>query len=94
MARSIKKGPYVNPKLVAKVEKAREKAANKSSRIVIKTWSRRSTIVPQFVGVTMMIHNGKDFISLLVTEDLVGYKLGEFAKTRTFRGHSDDRKTK
>lgn len=93
MARSIKKGPYVNPKLLAKVEKAKAKAT-KSSRVVIKTWSRRSTIVPQFVGVTMMVHNGKDFIALLVTEDLVGYKLGEFAKTRTFRGHSGDRKTK
>ena len=93
MARSIKKGPYVNPKLVAKVEKAKAKTT-KSSRIVIKTWSRRSTIVPQFVGVTMMIHNGKDFVALLVTEDLVGYKLGEFAKTRTFRGHSGHRKTK
>ncbi len=93
MARSIKKGPYVNPKLVAKVEKAKAKST-KTSRVVIKTWSRRSTIVPQFVGVTMMIHNGKDFVALLVTEDLVGYKLGEFAKTRTFRGHSGDRKTK
>ncbi len=93
MARSLKKGPYVNPKLVAKVEKAKEKAS-KNTRVVIKTWSRRSTIVPQFVGVTMMIHNGKDFVALLVTEDLVGYKLGEFAKTRTFRGHSGDRKTK
>ena len=93
MARSIKKGPYVNPKLVIKVVKAKEKAT-KSARIVIKTWSRRSTIIPDFVGVTMMIHNGKDFVALLVTEDLVGYKLGEFAKTRTFRGHSGDRKTK
>jgi len=93
MARSIKKGPYVNPKLVAKVKKAKEKA-NKNTRVVVKTWSRRSTIVPEFVGVTMMIHNGKDFAALLVTEDLVGYKLGEFAKTRTFRGHSGDRKTK
>jgi small subunit ribosomal protein S19 len=93
MARSIKKGPYVNPKLLKKVETARAKA-NKNARIVIKTWSRRSTIVPSFVGVTMMIHNGKDFVALLVTEDLVGYKLGEFAKTRTFRGHSGDRKTK
>lgn len=93
MARSLKKGPYVNPKLVAKVEKAKVKTT-KSSRIVIKTWSRGSTIIPQFVGVTMMIHNGKDFVALLITEDLVGYKLGEFAKTRTFRGHSGDRKTK
>ncbi len=93
MARSTKKGPYCNPKLLAKVIKAKE-AATKINRVVIKTWSRRSTIVPDFIGVTMMIHNGKDFIALLVTEDLVGYKLGEFAKTRTFRGHSGDRKTK
>lgn len=93
MARSIKKGPYVSPRLLAKVIKAKDKST-KTSRIVIKTWSRRSTIMPEFVGVTMMIHNGKDFVALLVTEDLVGYKLGEFAKTRTFRGHSGDRKTK
>jgi small subunit ribosomal protein S19 len=93
MARSIKKGPYVSPKLLMKVAKSKEKST-KSSRIVVKTWSRRSTIVPDFVGITMMIHNGKDFVALLVTEDLVGYKLGEFAKTRTFRGHSGDRKTK
>jgi small subunit ribosomal protein S19 len=93
MARSIKKGPYVSPALLEKVIKAKEKAT-KTTRTVIKTWSRRSTIIPEFIGVTMMIHNGKDFIALLVTEDLVGYKLGEFAKTRTFRGHSGDRKTK
>lgn len=93
MARSIKKGPYVNPKLLKKVDAARENA-KKNARIVVKTWSRRSTIVPPFVGVTMMVHNGRDFVAVLVTEDLVGYKLGEFAKTRTFRGHSGDRKTK
>jgi small subunit ribosomal protein S19 len=92
-SRSTKKGPYVSPKLLKKVLAAKEKAT-KTARIVIKTWSRRSTIIPDFVGITMMIHNGKDFIALLVTEDLVGYKLGEFAKTRTFRGHSGDRKTK
>ena len=93
MARSIKKGPYCSPKLIKKVRKAKE-AANKNQKIVIETDARGSTIIPDFIGVTMMIHNGKDRIALLVTEDLVGYKLGEFAKTRTFRGHSGDRKTK
>jgi small subunit ribosomal protein S19 len=93
MARSIKKGPYCNPKLINKVRKAKE-GATRNQKIVIKTDSRRSTIIPDFIGVTMMIHNGKEYIALLVTEDLVGYKLGEFAKTRTFRGHSGDRKTK
>ena len=93
MARSIKKGPYCSPKLIAKILKAKE-TAKRSQKIVIKTKSRRSTIIPEFIGVTMMIHNGRDWIALLVTEDLVGYKLGEFAKTRTFRGHSGDRKSK
>lgn len=93
MARSIKKGPYCSPKLMNKVKKAKE-GATRNQKIVIETKSRRSTIIPDFIGVTMMIHNGKDWIALLVTEDLVGYKLGEFAKTRTFRGHSGDRKTK
>ena len=93
MSRSIKKGPYCSPKLIKKVRKAKE-GANRNQKIVIKTDQRGSVIIPDFIGVTMMIHNGKDWIALLVTEDLVGYKLGEFAKTRTFRGHSGDRKTK
>ena len=91
MARSIKKGPYCSPKLINKVRNAKEQAT-RTQKIVVKTDSRRSTIIPDFIGVTMMIHNGKEYIALLVTEDLVGYKLGEFAKTRTFRGHSGDRK--
>ena len=83
MSRSISKGPYVDEKLLAKVEKMRRAGDRKP----IKTWSRRSTVVPDFVGCTFSIHNGKTFISVFVTENMVGHKLGEFAPTRTFRKH-------
>ena len=84
MARSIKKGPFADKHLTKKVEDA-NKGSKKS---VIKTWSRRSTILPDFVGHTFAVHNGKAFIPVYVTENMVGHKLGEFAMTRTFRGHS------
>lgn len=90
MGRSIKKGPYVAFKLGRKVEKMND-AGRKT---VIKTWSRRSTILPEFVGLTFAVHNGKTFIPVFVTENMVGHKLGEFAVTRTFKGHSGDKKTK
>jgi len=83
MSRSLKKGPYISPKLVKKVEEM-----NKSGKKrVIKTWSRRSMISPEFVGHTFAVHNGNKFIPVFVTENMVGHKLGEFALTRTFRGH-------
>ncbi len=88
MARSIKKGPYIDFKLEAKVS-AMSESAKKS---VIKTWSRRSMISPDFVGQTFAVHNGNKFIPVYVTENMVGHKLGEFAPTRTFRGHSGDKK--
>ena len=88
MARSIKKGPYVYYKLQRKVESAQ--ATNKKT--VIKTWSRSSMIVPDMVGLTIAVHNGKTFIPVFITENMVGHKLGEFAPTRTFRGHSGNRK--
>ena len=88
MARSIKKGPFVDKSLLAKVEKANQT----NSREVIKTWSRRSTILPSFVGLTFAVHNGKEFIPVYVTEDMVGHKLGEFVATRTYRGHGKDEK--
>lgn len=88
MARSIKKGPYVFHRLQEKVEKA--KASNKKT--VIKTWSRSSMIVPDMVGETIAVHNGKTFVPVFVTENMVGHKLGEFAVTRNFRGHSGNRK--
>lgn len=88
MPRSIKKGPYIEPSLQQKVDRHRE--AN--SRQVIKTWSRRSTISPDMVGITFAVHNGKNFLPVYVTEDMVGHKFGEFSPTRTFRGHSGDRK--
>ena len=84
MSRSIKKGPYVQPKLLARVE-----AMNKTGeKVVLKTWSRSSTIFPDFVGHTFAVHDGKKHVPVYVTEDMVGHKLGEFAPTRTFRGHS------
>ena len=83
MARSIKKGPYVDAKLLAKIEDL----TKSNSKKVIKTWARRSTIPPDFVGHTIAVHNGKKFIPVFVTENMVGHKLGEFAPTRTFRGH-------
>ena len=88
MARSIKKGPFVDDHLVEKVEAAR--ATN--DKRPIKTWSRRSTIMPDFVGLTIAVHNGKQHIPVYVTENMVGHKLGEFALTRTFKGHSADKK--
>lgn len=89
MARSLKKGPFVDVSLIVKVRKA----INSNDRKPIKTWSRRSTIVPEMIGLTILVHNGKIFIPVLVSEPLVGHKLGEFAPTRTFKGHSGDRKT-
>ncbi len=83
MSRSIKKGPYVDAKLFAKVEKL--DAANKKEPV--KTWARSCTIVPDFVGHTFMVHNGKQFLKVFVTEEMVGHKLGEFSLTRVFRGH-------
>ena len=89
MSRSLKKGPFVDHHLMNKVRNM--SGANKQ---VIKTWSRRSMVVPEMVGITIAVHNGKQFIPVLVTENLVGHKLGEFAPTRTFKQHSGDRKTK
>jgi small subunit ribosomal protein S19 len=85
MARSIKKGPYVDAKLALKVSNIAEGKAKKG---VVKTWSRRSTITPEFVGQTFAVHNGNKFIPVYVTEYMVGHKLGEFAPTRNFKGHS------
>jgi small subunit ribosomal protein S19 len=90
VARSLKKGPYVQDSLLAKVMKARET----QDRRVIKTWSRRSTITPEFIGLTLAVHNGKKFIPVYVTENMVGHKLGEFSPTRIFGGHAGDRKTR
>src|SRR5919107_3782668 len=84
MARSIKKGPFVDHHLMAKVDKAR----NTSDKRPIKTWSRRSTIVPEFIGLTIAVHNGKQHMPVYVTENMVGHKLGEFALTRVFKSHS------
>lgn len=88
MARSIKKGPFYDEYLVTKVEKQQETGR----KDVIKTWSRRSTIIPEFVGVTFGVHNGRKFIPVLVTENMVGHKLGEFSPTRTYYGHGMDKK--
>jgi small subunit ribosomal protein S19 len=88
--RSVKKGPFVDLHLLKKVDEA---AATKS-RKPIKTWSRRSTVLPEMVGLTMAIHNGKQHVPVMVTENMVGHKLGEFAVTRTFRGHVGAKKTK
>jgi len=90
VARSIRKGPYVDPNLMQKVQQA----IDAKSRKVIKTWSRRSTVLPDMVGITFAVHNGKKFIPVFVTENMVGHKLGEFAPTRVFFSHSGDRKTK
>ena len=90
MSRSVWKGPFVDGYLLKKVDEV-----NVSGRkTVIRTWSRRSTILPQFVGLTFGVHNGKKFIPVLVTEDMVGHKLGEFSPTRTFHGHSADRRVR
>ena len=88
MARSVWKGPYFDVTLFKKVKKSKEE----SSKSPIKTWSRRSTIIPDFVGVTISVYNGKSFIPVYVTEVMVGHKLGEFSPTRVFKGHSGDKK--
>jgi small subunit ribosomal protein S19 len=90
LARSVWKGPFVDGFLLEKAENAREKGRKE----IIKTWSRRSTIMPQFVGLTFGVYNGKKFLPVLVTEHMVGHKLGEFAPTRTFTGHAADKKAK
>jgi len=90
MPRSLKKGPYVEPKLFKKVLASQETRSNK----VIKTWSRRSTIVPEMVGITLAVHNGRKFVPVFVSENMVGHKLGEFSPTRTFYGHAGDKKSK
>jgi len=87
MSRSLKKGPHVDERLLAKVERQ-----GTGRREPIKTWSRDCTIVPDFIGHTFLIHNGRQFMKLFVTEDMIGHKLGEFAPTRTFRGHSGGKK--
>ena len=84
MSRSLKKGPYVQPKLFARVEKLNEKG----EKVVLKTWSRSSTIFPQFVGHTFAVHDGRKHVPVYITEDMIGHKLGEFAPTRTYRGHA------
>ena len=88
MARSIKKGPFVDASLMKKIVKLNEE----NKKEVVKTWSRRSTIFPEFVGHTIAVHNGKDFIPVYITEDMVGHKLGEFALTRKFGGHAGQKK--
>lgn len=90
MPRSIRKGPFVDHHLVRKVEAARAQ----NSRRPIRTWSRRSMIVPDMVGLTIAVHNGRQHVPVLITENMVGHKLGEFAPTRTFRGHVANRRTK
>ncbi len=89
MSRSVKKGPFVDQKLLAKVQQMNEKNEKK----VLKTWSRASTIFPDMVGHTLAVHDGRKFVPVYMTEDMVGHKLGEFAPTRTFRGHAGDKKS-
>jgi small subunit ribosomal protein S19 len=88
--RSIKKGPFIDGSLLKKVKAA----AEANNRRPIKTWSRRSMIVPDMIGLTLAVHNGRDHIPVLVSEDMIGHKLGEFSQTRTFKGHTGDRKAK
>ena len=90
MARSVKKGPFVDQPLMAKVGRALES----DGRARITTWSRRSTVIPDMIGLTFMVHNGKKFIPVYVTENMIGHKLGEFAPTRTYYGHAADKKSK
>ncbi len=90
MPRSLKKGPYIDDRLLKKVNEAQ---ASRSSQ-VIKTWSRRSTIVPEMVGVTLAVHNGRKFIPVFISENMVGHKLGEFSPTRTFYGHASGKKSR
>ena len=92
MSRSLKKGPYVDFSLLKKVIEIQE--SDKKGNKVIKTWSRRSTIVPEFIGLTFAVHNGKKFIPVFVTDQMIGHKLGEFSPTRTFYGHGADKKKK
>ena len=89
MARSIKKGPFVDHHLLAKIDKANDSGDKK----VIKTWSRRSTIIPDCIGLTFAVHNGKKFIPVFVSEDMIGHKFGEFSPTRTYYGHGADKKS-
>ena len=91
MPRSVKKGPFIDESLLKKVRKTNEEPTSKK---IIKTWSRRSTIIPEFIGHTIAIHNGKKFIPVFITENMVGHKLGEFAPTRTFYAHAGGRKTR
>ncbi|WVN41721.1 30S ribosomal protein S19 [beta proteobacterium MWH-UniP1] len=90
MSRSTKKGPFVDDHLLKKVEKS----SSTNDKRPIKTWSRRSTILPEFVGLTIAVHNGKQHVPVYVTDNMVGHKLGEFALTRTFKGHAADKKAK
>ena len=90
MPRSLKKGPFIDQKLLSKVLNAQESRSNR----VIKTWSRRSTVIPEMVGITLAVHNGRKFIPVFVTENMVGHKLGEFSPTRTYYGHAGDKKSK
>jgi small subunit ribosomal protein S19 len=90
MPRSLKKGPYIADKLMKQVLMAQESRSNR----VIKTWSRRSTIIPEMVGLTLAVHNGKKFVPVFVSENMVGHKLGEFSPTRTFYGHAGDKKSR
>jgi small subunit ribosomal protein S19 len=90
MPRSLKKGPYIEPKLMNKVLVTQESRSNR----VIKTWSRRSTIIPEMVGITLAVHNGRKFVPVFISENMVGHKLGEFSPTRTFYGHAGDKKSK
>lgn len=89
MPRALRKGPFVDTHLLVKVEKAQQT----KDRRPIRTWSRRSMIVPEMVGLTIMVHNGRQHVPVFITEELVGHKLGEFAPTRTFKGHAGDRRT-
>ena len=90
MSRSLKKGPYVDAKLLARVEKMNEN----DEKVALKTWSRSSTIYPQMIGHTIAVHDGRKHVPVYVTEEMVGHKLGEFAPTRLFRGHAGDKKSK
>jgi small subunit ribosomal protein S19 len=90
MPRSLKKGPFIDSKLLNKVRTAQETRSNR----VVRTWSRRSTIVPEMVGITLAVHNGRKFIPVFISEDMVGHKLGEFSPTRTFYGHAADKKSR
>jgi small subunit ribosomal protein S19 len=90
MSRSVKKGPFVDAHLIKKIEAAQ----SSNDKRPIKTWSRRSTVLPEFIGLTVAVHNGRQHVPVFVTENMVGHKLGEFAMTRTFKGHAADKKAK